>query len=141
MSRRQEVENIIIGTLLESNWRKNYYDDCRCVVSQEMFEDETNRRLYGIISEMNMRGDIETDPSSIFDAYGSEVLDILPAMLELVTEYSFIHKKVEYNEREFRKSAAYGCKPRYTEVTFTDYVNLFLKMVYGNEKRQRKAVI
>ena len=56
MDRRQQLENIIIGTLLESTWRHNYFDDVKCLVSVDMFRDETNKRIYGLIWEMNSRG-------------------------------------------------------------------------------------
>ena len=133
MKRIEKLEKIIVGTLLESGFRENYFDDCRCCITADMFTDKVCRRVYGIVSEMNAKGMTETDPKSIVDTYGDKVLDILPDMLELVVDYSFVHLKMEHNEKEFRKASAWGVTPKYTYVTFQDYVSAFLKL-YENEK-------
>lgn len=125
MDRRQQLENIIIGTLLESTWRHNYFDDVKCLVSVDMFRDETNKRIYGLIWEMNSRGMVETTPSDIFAEYGASVVDIAADMCDLCTDYSFIHLNTKYREEQFLK----GCKGR-KEVTFGDYVNQFIIMSY-----------
>lgn len=133
MNRRQQLENIIVGTLLESNAEKNYFDDCRSTVTSGMFLDETNRRIYVLISEMNNKGMTNTDPCSIFTEYGEAVLDIVSRMCELCTEYSFIHQKFMYNEWQYLKSCINGryCEP--TSVQFEDYVKQFIKSVYEDE--------
>lgn len=129
MNRRKELENIIIGTLLESTEDENYFIDCRSCVTEDMFLDEVNRRLYGIISEMNNGGNQDTRPSSILQAYGASVADIVATMCELCTEYSFINKKMMHNEWEYLDYLD-GKKPEYTKVQFSDYVNGFIKMVF-----------
>lgn len=125
MDRRQQLENIIIGTLLESTWRHNYFDDVKCLVSQDMFKNETNYRIYGLIWEMNAKGLIETTPSDIFAEYGASVVDIAADMCDLVTDFSFIHLNTKYREERFLK----GYKNR-KDVTFSDYVNQFVIMSY-----------
>ena len=136
MTRQQFLENIIIGTLLESNWRKNYFDDCRCVLTADMFSNETNRRIFDIVSEMNKNGKTETDPCTICQEYGDKVLDILPQMLDLVTDYSFIHLKMQFNERKFLNSCVSGKDYERTDVQFNDYVRQFITNIYCNEKNR-----
>lgn len=133
MRRIEHLEKIIIGTLLDSNSEHNFFDECRCCITADMFSDIVRSRIYSIVSDMNMKGIPETDPNTIFEHYGEKVLDILPTMLDLVTDYSFIYLKTDYNEKVFRISFVNGVKPHYTDVTFTDYVNQFLKL-YENEK-------
>ena len=128
MSRRDKIENIIIGTLLESNGERNYFDDCRSCVTADMFNDPTNRRIYGIIEEMNASGNACTDPCSIFTLYGENVLDIVTVMADRMAEDSFIHLKIDYNERRYIASLATGSHYKPTDVTFADYVNQFIKM-------------
>ena len=130
MSRRQKLEKIIIGTLLESNSERNYFDECKAIIP-EMFTDDVNRRLFTIISEMNAAGKKETDPCSIYKEYDFMVADILPRMLELCTDYSFIHLKMEYNERRYIDSCITGNEYKGTDVQFVDYIKQFLTVVYS----------
>lgn len=136
MERRVELENIIIGTLLESDGQKNWYEDCRCSITADMFTDEVNRRIYSYISEMNAKGITDTRPSSIFDEYGEQVVDIVSRMCELCNEYSFIHKKIQYNELRYLTQIEYGVKVQYTDVKFTDYVYGFINQVFINEEER-----
>lgn len=138
MSRRVELEKIIIGTLMESDGERNYFDDCRCAISQEMFSDEVCRRLYGYISQMNQDGMPDTRPCSILEVYGEQVKDIAVDMLEICTDYSFIHKKMEFNERRYLATIVTGHPFRRTDVEFSDYVTQFLKLVYDGEKTRYK---
>lgn len=130
MNRRQQLENIIIGTLLESNTERNFFEDCRCIVTQDMFSDEKNRRIYGLVSKMNGNGKVCTDPCSIFIEYGAAILDIVADMTELCTEWSFIHLKTLYNETCFIKSCTDGIRYERTCVEFVDYVKQFVSNVY-----------
>ena len=130
MSRREQLENIIIGTLMESNSQRNYFDECKAIIP-EMFSDPTNRKLFTIISDMNAAGRTDTDPCSIFKEYDFMVADILPRMLELCTDYSFIHLKMEYNERRYIDSCITGNDYRGTTVQFVDYIKQFLSLIYS----------
>ena len=125
MERRQKLENIIIGTLLESTCRYNYFDDVKCLISEYMFRDEVNRRIFGLIREMNANGKIDTTPADIFAEYGAKVFDIVTQIVDLCTDYSFIHLNMRYRETCFLS----GCQTR-RNVTFNDYVNQFVMMSY-----------
>lgn len=127
MSRRIELENIIIGTLLDDVGDEHYVNDCRSFITKEMFEDETNRTLYGYIMELSAKGE-DYSPLGIYSHYGQSVMDLVPAMVEKVTDYSFVHKKSLYNERQWLGSQVFGIKPTYTDIRFSDYVMAFIKM-------------
>lgn len=127
MSRRIELENIIIGTLLDDVGDEHYVNDCRSFITKEMFEDETNRALYGYIMELSAKG-MDYSPLGIYSHYGQSVTDLVPAMVEKVTDYSFVHKKSLYNERQWLGSQVFGVKPIYTDIRFSDYVMAFIKM-------------
>lgn len=134
MNRRQELENIIIGTLLESNEERNYFDDCR-MLTPDMFLDDSNRHIFLLIQDMNGRGKVCTDPCTIFKEYGAAVSDLLGRMVALCVEYSFIHLKTQYNERQFIQSCTDGKERKQTDIQFEDYVNQFLKDVYYEERK------
>lgn len=128
MSRREYIEKIIIGTLLESKGYENWYDDCRCSVSADMFMDATNRRIFELVADMNARGKTETTPCDIMHEYGAEVMDIACDMVDLCTEYSFIHLKTKYNEEQYLDSLVFGSEVERTDVQFADYVNKFIAL-------------
>lgn len=134
MNRRDKLENIIIGTLLESNTERNFFDDGCSVLTSDMFKDDVNRRVFMLISEMNRKGKVNTTPCDIFEEYGEKVADIVPRMCELVTDYSFIYLKTKYNEERYLMNEFYGMEMKYTDVYFGDYVKRFIKVVFENEK-------
>lgn len=140
MNRRQEIENIIIGTLLESTEEENYYIYCRSYIFPDAFQDENNRRIYKLIMDMNSKGKAATDPQSIFLEYGEKVLDLVPVMADRLVDDSFIHRKCWYNECQYIGSQVTGLKPKFTDVKFTDYVETFVKIVYDEERRIKTAV-
>lgn len=133
MDRREKLENIIIGTLLESNTERNFFDDCH-VLTPDMFRDDVNRRVFVLVSEMNRNGKVNTTPCDVFEEYGEKVMDIVPRMCELVTNYSFIYLKTKYNEERYLMYEFYGIEAKYTDVCFGDYVKRFIKVVFENEK-------
>lgn len=140
MTRREKIENIIIGTLLESTDEENYFDDCRSSLTEDMFLDETNRRIFSLVAEMNAKGKHRTDPCSIFEEYGEKVLDLCPVMADKMVEYSFIHLKTQYNEGQYIMEQSYGIEARYTNVQFVDYVRQLIILDSMNyEERNRSA--
>ena len=133
MSRKQEIENIIIGTLLCSTEDDNFFRSCRSSVNERMFSDEVNRRIFRMVVEMNAQGMAEVNPLTVYERYGKAVEDICYRMCELSSQYSFLHRKTQYNERQFLLYHGYGQEPNYTNVTFDDYVNRFIQNYYDNE--------
>ena len=140
MTRREEIENIIIGTLLGSMTDESFFNSCRCCITPDMFSDDTNRRIYQVIFDMNSGGFVETNPSTIFMRYGYEVSGLVPRMCELAAEFSFVSKMSRYNENQFLLWSIYGIRPNYSKVTFDDYVNRFIQIVFSNEREERDQV-
>lgn len=130
VDRRREIENIIVGTLMESDGETNYFDSCRSMLSADMMSDPVNRRIYGYVEAMNAKGKTDTRPHAIFDEYGAEVMDILAEMCELVNEWSFVHKKTWHNERLYLASLLYNVDVEYSNVKFEDYVAQLIRMSY-----------
>lgn len=136
MSKRQRLEKIIIGTLLDI---RDHYDDVRGYVTEDMFSDSTCRRIYGLIVQMRNEGAEHTDPNSIFKRYGEAVADIIPQMVQLCSEYSFEWMKVRYNEKQFIGSLYFCTACQVTDIEFIDYVKHFINLVIEDEKRNNRT--
>lgn len=137
MDRRVQIEKIIIGTLLESKGYENWYDDCRCSVSADMFRDATNRRIFELVADMNARGKVETTPCDIMKEYGAAVMDIACDMVDICTEYSFIKLKTDYNEQRYIENLLFGVNHLATNIEFLDYVKKFVELSYKEDERQK----
>lgn len=138
MDRREQIERIIIGTLLSSDSQLNFYNYVKCSITSDMFRDNRNRRLFEMITEMNQQGIVDTNPYNIYMKYGEAVTDLLYYMCENAMEWCYFHRKVEYNERQWLIYQSYGIRPKYTNVTFEDYINRFITLVFENEQQQRQ---
>lgn len=137
MSRRDELECIIIGTLLDSKAEHNFYEECNSCLTKDMFCDTTNQRIYGLIAQMNEEGKVKADPVSIFEHFGDKVKDILLRMMELVTDWSMIYKRCKYNEEQWlNENFGNGKKAKYTDVSFATYLSSFIKMAYRYEAKK-----
>lgn len=133
MNRRQHIENIIVGTLLDSTEDRNYWSDCRSCVCAEMFADKVNARMFGLIADMNGGGKVPS-PYGILVEYGQAVIDIVEEMCERCTEYSFDIMRTRYNEERYLLLLSQGVDYGYTNVQFSDYVNQFITMAYEGIK-------
>ena len=131
MSRREKIENIIIGTLLCSSERENYYNDCRSCIVEDMFENEQNRRIYHLIAEMNAKGKQNTDPFDILNEYGEAVMELFMVMIDRAVEFSFPWMRCRFNEGQYMAAVLSDTKPTYTDVEFVDYVKGFIRQVYA----------
>ena len=136
MTKRQRLEKIIIGTLLDFN---NHYDVCRSSVTKDMFIDKVLERIYTLIQQMHSEGAEQTDPCSIFERYGDEVADIAAEMCELCQEYSFEIMKVRHNERLWLAKQIFGVDNMQVDVSFEFYVSEFVKEVFKDEKGKARA--
>ena len=105
------------------------------MLTADLFQDETNRRLFTVISDMNKNGQYCTDPCTIFQERFEDVKDIYIQMVDLCTDYSFIHKKMQFNERQFLLGCVDGKEHKKTDIQFNDYVDQFLKTVYYETKQ------
>lgn len=135
MSTKERLERIILGTLLDTSGQQ-YHDECM-ILSEDMFCRDTDRRIYGYIYKMLVQGK-PTDVNSIFEEQGEKVLDILPYMVELSMDYAFDILKVKKNDEIWTANFITGEDTPYLLETFNDYVNIFIKLVYKDEKRKRE---
>lgn len=135
MHRRLEIENIIIGTIVTTYEGRDYFRHCRYCITPDMFSDEVNRRLYIIVSEMYESGRRDINPLTIMETYGDKAEDIMVRMVELSTDFDFMHMKTMYNERQYLIFAGYGIEPKYTNVQFTDYINRFISLVFNDKQK------
>lgn len=138
MTRRQEIENIIIGTLLNT-FDTDWFADCSYCITADMFTDERNARIYSSIIEYRKTGDKSITPYHLCE-FDNDLLSIAVYMEELAGDYYFLAKKVDYNESVWLVRQIEGKRYRYTDVKFTDYVVKFLEMVIKERKIQNKAI-
>lgn len=131
MTRRQEIESIIIGTILSSHLGEDYLKDCKSCITADMFCDERNSLIYSKAVEMYSKGFSEITPYTLVN-YDSSLLPVAPYMCEVADDWYFESKKTSYNLKLY-----YGCtngteRPKYTRVTFSDYVTRFVQLVYSS---------
>lgn len=138
MTRRQEIENIIIGTLL-STFDTDWFADCCYCITSDMFKDVRNAKIYSAIVEYRKDGDKSITPYHLCK-FDNVLLSLAGHMTELTVDYYFLAKKVFYNESVWVLRQIEGKRYRYTDVKFTDYVAKFLEMVIEESKMQNRAI-
>lgn len=138
MTRRQEIENIIIGTLLNT-FDTDWLADCSYCITADMFTDERNATIYSAIIEYRKTDDKSITPYHLCE-FDKELLPLAGYMVELAGDYYFLAKKVDYNERVWIARQIDCKRYRYTDVKFTDYVEKFLEMVIEERKTRNKAI-
>lgn len=140
MSTRERLENIIIGTLLDVCGYK-YVNECMSCLTDEMFKDATNRRIWKYIKVMVAQGELQTTPYDIFVEFGADVLDIASDMADKSIEYSFDILKTKHNETIWLNNEIYGLNMSYSRNTFQDYLGIFMNLVFEDEERERNKSI
>ena len=89
MNRREKLERIIIGTLLESREGRNFYDDCRSLVTADMFGNDVCRKIYGFVQDMNRNGKEDTTPLAILDEYGADAMALSGSDFRQILSYYY----------------------------------------------------
>lgn len=138
MTRRQEIENIIIGTLLNT-FDTDWFADCRYCITTDMFADERNAKIYSTICEYRKASDKVITPYHLC-SFDKNLLPLADYMTGLAVDNYFLVKKVCYNSNVWRSRQSTGKLYGYTDVRFSDYVGKFLEMVIVERKEQNKAV-
>lgn len=134
MDRREQIENIIIGTLLNSDENNDFFESVKYCVTSDMFSDSRRSKIFDLIKEMNSKGIKRTYPDAIYDYCNQKLSkEQLSYLLELAIDWHFLMKKVEYNERVWMSNS--NIHKRYTSVTFDDYVSRFVKMAFNDERK------
>lgn len=116
MSRKQEIENIIIGTLI--NGYDEYWDSVKYCITPNMISDDLNRRLF---KEMS------AGSKNLVELSHGKTDEETLRIVDLAADCDFDWKKWLYNSRQHW----FGNPPKYTDVTFDDYVSRFVKLYYG----------
>lgn len=129
MDRREQIERIIIGTILNSVIGNDYMKDCRSCITADMFRDERHKRIYSDVLFMKDTGYVDISPKDLLD-FDSSLVDLTSYMCELATEEYFEIKKFYYNRRLSYQDTT---RPNYTRVTFGDYITKFIQLVYIDE--------
>lgn len=124
MSRLQEIENIIIGTLLNS-FDIDWLVKCSFCITADMFKDNRNSKVYSAILEFRKTGKTEITPLNLY-SFDESLFPLISHMITLATDCYFLVKKLNYNENVRLARYFLGKQYRYTDVSFTDYVNKFI---------------
>lgn len=138
MTRRQEIEKIIIGTLLNS-FETDWFADCGYCITADMFIDERNAKIYSAIRECRKTGVKEITPHSLME-FDKTLASLAGHMAGLATNHNFTTSKVRYNETVWLERQNSGERYQYTSVRFSDYVAKFLEMVIKERKEQNNAI-
>lgn len=138
MTRRQEIENIIIGTLLNT-FDTDWFAECSYCITADMFEDIRNANIYNVICEYRKTGDASITPYHLI-RFDKNLITLAEHIIDLATNFYFLVKKVEYNETVWRYRLIDGKRYRYTDVKFSDYVSKFIEIVIKELKTQNKAI-
>ena len=138
MTRRQEIENIIIGTLLNS-FETDWFADCGYCITADMFIDERNAKIYSAIRECRKAGIKEITPHSLM-GFDKALSSLAGHMSGLAINHSFAVSKARYNEAVWLERHTRGERYQYASVQFSDYVAKFLEMVI-KERRVRNSSI
>lgn len=138
MKRQQEIEKIIIGTLLNT-FDTDWFADCCYCITADMFKDEQNSKIYSTICEYRKTNGNIITPYHICE-FDSEMYTLAPYMIELAVNFDFLTKKVLFNENVWISRQLGWTRCRYTEVKFSDYVAKFIDYVILEKKMQNKAI-
>jgi len=125
MDRQQHIENIIIGTLVCHF--QEYWPSVRCCITQEMITDNFNRQLY---SQMSKGGKIDIATLST-----NLPKDDMLRLFDLIADCDFVYLKSNYNELQY----LFSPKPKYTNVTFDDYVAQFIKLYFDGKAKNNRG--
>lgn len=137
MSRLQEIENIIIGTLLNS-FDIDWFAECSFCITSDMFKDDRNSKIYSSICEFRKAGNIEITPLGLYN-FDNSLSPLIGHMITLASDFYFLVKKSNYNEGVRLARRFEGKQYRYTDVSFKDYVTKFLDGVIL-ERRANRAI-
>ena len=133
MDRRDEIESIIIGSLL-NDFDGEHFHACKSVIMPEMFRNKNYGKWYQMISDMHHDGYEDTTPLDIMQFNGwNTINDEVTDMMNVALEYDFLTRKTLYNESI--KLDPKLVPKLLTTVTFDAYVNRFIQLVYGQSKQ------
>ena len=122
MSRREELESIILGTLLNSFGTTEFYDECKDVITEETFTTPLYGEIYKLVRAAFESGMDEVNPLSVCQMHGWDLpVEIIMTMVELSRAWDFTTKMAEYNDKVFHTDTRLHKK--YSRAKFSDYVS------------------
>ena len=110
------------------------------MLTADMFSSERDRRVFGYITKLMQQGK-ETDVTTMYQELGKEVIDLVPYMVGLTIDYPFDILKVKKNEQIRIMNYISGTDFNYFVETFNDYLDIFIKLVYNDEERERDFAV
>lgn len=122
MTRRQQIEQLIIGSLLCEFDR--HYPEVSGVITPDMMLDKRNAKALAVMERQHKEGktpDIAT--------VGAEMIEHAAYLADTAIDGDFSTNKAVYNLIQDTN----GTK-QYTAVTFTDYINRYLEL-YEQEQQ------
>lgn len=122
MTRKQEIENIIVGSLLNDRRKLR---DCT-ILTDEMFDSPVNLELFHFCKRSTYQEPF-AELATLFDMVDHNVF--LTAM-ELSAFHDFDKMKDRHNLRA-NYAELFGRPDNYTNVRFSDYVTRFITLSYG----------
>lgn len=119
MSRKKQIEDIVIATLI--NNKDKYWPSVRCCLTPDMFTG-INRCLYE-----DMMNGMSMDLLSLNDRYPDDISEIVGISID----DDFDYKIWEYNfvQRVFSQ------RPKYSLVTFDDYITKLIQLYEQSDRR------
>lgn len=129
MDRRQEIENIIIGTLLNECDNRTWYNDCKSCITPMMFQDKRNQEIYQTITTIKAKGQKDITPYDLI-LFSPKLQELAEYMCNLAIDFYFEIKKLRYN-----LTIKYAYRNDYTRVEFSDYVTKFIQLSFKKGKK------
>ncbi len=129
MKRTEQIEKIIIGTILNTTDGFSWMDSVRYCITPDMIKDEKRKKIYSLAVKLYDCGSSEFTPKDILDyclLNKIEYDDILDEMLGLAASYYYMSKKVSMIVRY--SFIGKVMKP----VKFDDYVTRFILNTFKN---------
>lgn len=118
MTRRQHIENIIIGSLIASF--DDYWPEVRSCITEDMLEDTLNRDTYRMMAALTSQRQ-EVNLLTLTDG-GNRPASECARLAELAADYDFDFLKWQENNRRWMAGQPL-CSP-----TFAQYVTKYLTL-------------
>lgn len=132
MSRREQIENIVIGTLLNDNAEDNFFVSCKYCITPDMFKNPQNRALFCVIRDFRAKDDKQPTLEKLSE-YTQNFGGLTQRMIDLSIDWHFLIKKIHYNNAQLYAYWFEGKRPCLTYVSFEDYVSRLVELSIKNE--------
>ena len=132
MTREYKIECIIVGTIMNNSVCNDYYNECRFIITDDMFADEFHKKIYRAVKKIWESGMKYISPLEVFQEIGGTP-ETAYNLCVLSSEFHFEYMKYVFNRNERHKING---KPNLTRIQFVDYIKQFVKN-YGKTLHNR----